>query len=572
MTSPCDISPRQHVAPGLPDGLNHVNRRRFLKRGVTSAAVLTAADFLGYFLDHGCPHDSRRMAMAEDADARNDDPHFLIYWFVEGGWQGYSMFNPVITPNNVHERLANPSDERYRVLNFGNENYGIYDAGNIHYGYLAEGGKLLFPDLAVLSSMHVATSHSGQRLVAHMGDPGLRPQDDREDDERSVMQAFAEVYGQRYLLPHLSWHWWLSDGELNEAQYTGRKGYYDALGPVHAHTIYAGTPGTLKKFLQQTQASADDVVSRKIQGFLDGPNSQLTQDSKLAVVKSYHSAVQIYKNLAKSGYKIDRSLLGGLFTNADLRAEFKIQPADEQLSYRSVNDHKARTKFSPHVNVQAMMTYELMRAGLSCAFWIETRDIRMFDSHYTRGALWNGDGSPRGQPDQTEIMNTYLWTPLITLVDKLKNTQYRDTGRSLYDLTNIVLTSEFGRSIHGNVDAILQSDLPEDQKKDQINSQDISAHWKVTSTAFLGGAVKGNAQYGKIGKKTLMAIPILPDGSLDPAYDPVSGELKPGYDTSPKSFIPGHGDVYATALQLSDINPEGVGRNKRPPLRFIKNA
>ena len=114
--------------------------------------------------------------------------------------------------------------------------------------------------------------------------------------------------------------------------------------------------------------------------------------------------------------------------------------------------------------------------------------------------------------------------------------------------------------------------MPEDQKKDQINSQDISAHWKVTSAAFLAGAVKGNSQYGKIGEKTLMAIPILPDGSLDPAYDPISGEVRAGFDKSPKSFVPGHGDVYATALDLSDINPNGIGRNKRPPLAFIKNT
>ena len=572
MTNTCDLARQLYTATGPRDGLNRINRRRFLKRGVTAAATLTAADFLGYFLDHGCPYDCRRMAMAADADARNDDPHFLIYWFVEGGWQGYSMFNPVMTPNDIHKRLDSPSDERYRVLNFSKERYGIYDEENIHYGYLASAGKSLFPDLAVVSSMHVATSHSGQRLIAHMGDPDIRPKDDREDDERSVMQAFAEVYGGRYLLPHLSWHWWLSDGELNEAQYTGRKGYYHALGPVHAHTIYAGSPGTLKKFLRQTQASVDDAVNRKIQAFLDGPNSQFTKESQLAVVKSYNSAVQIYKNLAITGYRMDRSLLGRLFTDTDLRAEFEIEPSDEQLNYRSVNGHKARTKFSPNVNVQAMMAYELMRAGLSCAFWIETRDIRMFDSHFTRGGLWNGDGSPRGQPDQTEIMSTHLWTPLITLVDKLKNTQYRDTGKSLYDLTNIVLTSEFGRSIHGNVDEILKSDLTDDEKKKKINGQDISAHWKVTSAAFLGGAVKGNSQYGKIGEKTLMAIPILPDGSLDPAYDPVSGELRPESEKSPKSFIPGHGEIYATALDLSGINPYGIGRNKRLPLSFIKNA
>ena len=63
------------------------------------------------------------------------------------------------------------------------------------------------------------------------------------------------------MLPNLSWHWWLSDGELNEVQYTGRKGYYHALGPVHAHTIYAGTPAKLKKFLVRMQESSGDTVN-----------------------------------------------------------------------------------------------------------------------------------------------------------------------------------------------------------------------------------------------------------------------------------------------------------------------
>ncbi|MCS1408411.1 MAG: hypothetical protein M2R45_01586 [Verrucomicrobia subdivision 3 bacterium] len=28
------------------------------------------------------------------------------------------------------------------------------------------------------------------------------------------MQAFAEAHGQQFVLPSLSWHWLLSDGEL----------------------------------------------------------------------------------------------------------------------------------------------------------------------------------------------------------------------------------------------------------------------------------------------------------------------------------------------------------------------
>ena len=98
---------------------------------------------------------------------------------------------------------------------------------------------------------------------------------------------------------------------------------------------------------------------------------------------------------------------------------------------------------------------------------------------------------------------------------------------------------------------------------------DISQHWKVTSAAFLGGNVRGDRQFGRVGERTLLAIPILPDGSLDPAHDPVTGELIDGRQKDPKSFIPNHGDVYATALLLGGVAPKGRGRNERPPLAFI---
>jgi hypothetical protein len=57
---------------------------------------------------------------------------------------------------------------------------------------------------------------------------------------------------------------------------------------------------------------------------------------------------------------------------------------------------------------------------------------------------------------------------------------------------------------------------------------------------------------------------------MDPAYDPVSGEIRPGAQKDPRSLIPNHGDVVATALHLSDINPKGKGRNERGPLAYIK--
>lgn len=558
-----------------------VTRRSFLQRTAQTGFAVGAADFLGYMMTHGDPN--RGMAFAKDVSAaakQATEPRYLIYWYIEGGWESYDMFSPLDTPNNVHKRLPmeEVGKERYRVLNWGKPNYHINQAGPIRYGYLAEGGKNLFPEMAILSSMHTGSFHSGERLKSHMGSYDLRLQGDREEDERSVMQAFAEVYGQSYALPHLSWHWWLSDGELNEVQYTGRKGYYHALGPSHAHTIYAGTPGNLRDFLLRMQASASDVVNHEIEKFLDTAHTRLTKDKDIEVVKSYNSARQIYENLNANGKHLNRPQLSQLFTSAELKAKFKVTPADELITYQSVNGNKARTKFAPNTNVQAMMTYEMMRTNLSCAFFIESRDIRRFDTHHGRQGLWDKDGTtPKGKPDQSDMMKAQLWDPLNTLVDLLKTTPHPVTNKPLWDYTTIVLTSEFGRTIHGDVDSILKSELPEVDKKKMIDNQDISEHWRVTSAAFLGPNVNGNTQWGGVGANTMQAIPLLPDGKMHPDFDHVTGIGPKGWDTDPalrakyNELIPNHGDVYATALDLCGIPAKDQkGRNNRKPLPYIK--
>lgn len=514
----------------------------------------------------------RQDRLAHDAVQANADPRFLVYWYLEGGWCGYDMFNPLMTPNHVVERLEDISAERYRVLKWGEEGYGIYQKGNIRYGYLAEPGKAIISDMAVLSSMHTGSGHSRDRLKVHMGTYGFKQSEEREADERSVMQAFSEVYGQPYALPNLSWHWWLSDGELNEVQYTGKRGYYHALGPVHAHTLYAGTPNKLKKLIRQMQSESGDLVSREIDRFLEGAHRDFLKDENLEAVKSYHSARQVYLKLAERGQHLDAQTVEGLFVDPELREEFKVQPEDELITYRSVNGNKARSKFSPKTNVQAMMTYEMMRAGLSCAFFIESRDVRRFDSHFSRKGLWRKDGTPVGMPDQTAMMKDDLWEPLLAFVHRLKTTEVGQSGSSLFDKTNLVVTSEFGRSIHGEVGGILKKDISDEEKQKKIDGQDISSHWKVTSCAFLGGQVQGNRQYGAVGEKTLMAIPLMPDGSLDPHYDPQTGELLDGKKAHPQSTIPDHGSVYATALQLSGINPKGRGRNESAPLPYIQKG
>src|SRR5262249_6588877 len=155
-------------------------------------------------------------------------------------------------------------------------------------------------------------------------------------------------------------------------------------------------------------------------------SSHLRRDADLEVLKSYDSACSVYENLAAAGRRLDRGMLSRLFTDPDLRAKFDIKPADELITYNSVNGNKARTKFAPATNVQAMMTYEMMRAGLSTCFFIETRNIREFDSHFDRKSLWEADRrTPRGQPDQTNMMNQQLWKPLNALIALLKSTPYK---------------------------------------------------------------------------------------------------------------------------------------------------
>src|SRR4029079_17842421 len=160
------------------------------------------------------------------------------------------------------------------------------------------------------------------RLKAHMGSYNLRLQADREEDERAVMQAFAEVYGQPYVLPNLSWHYWLSDGELNEVQYTGRKGYYHALGPVHAHTIYAGTPDNLRQFLTRMHNSSNDIVNAQIQDFLSGANSVALKDEHIEAVKSYASPRKIDESISSKGKTLDKPMLTKLFTDAEPKQKF----------------------------------------------------------------------------------------------------------------------------------------------------------------------------------------------------------------------------------------------------------
>ncbi|WP_224242232.1 DUF1501 domain-containing protein [Hyalangium gracile] len=556
-----------------------MKRRQFLAGALAGTAISTL-DWLRFFRSFGVPGTAKELGIAEAAAAElAAEPRFLIYWFQEGGWDGYSMFNPAHTPNDATRVIPagtlNPtptwSQHRYRPKNYGTSPLNPpRTSGNIQYGYLAEDGVPLFPNMAVVSSHNGNTFHSGGRWEYHYGRYSASLSGYRQPTERTVLQAFCEAYGNGYLLPHISWHRWLSDGELSIPSYPEGTGYYEKLGPVHAHTLYGKTPADMRNRLMSLGSVSQGQRNQRIRQFTDNLQANLLAEKNGESVRAFSSALTIHKAL--TGGNTVNINPQTMFSDSALRAEFNVAAADETTEASSINGNPARSKETPHTNVQAMMTYEMMTKGLSIGFFIENRGLRLFDSHRDRRSIM----SNQGQTDQTNNMRRNLWNPLKTLVAKLKATPYGNTGKSYFDYTTIVLASEMGRTISGDVAAILaNSGLTDTAKYDEIMNQDCCQHWRVSSVAFLGGTVKGNTQFGRVGSVSLEGIPMMPDGSLDPAYDPDTGLLISGRTKSPNSFVSDAGHVYSTALHLTGLDPvalraAGKGKNDRPPMTFIK--
>jgi uncharacterized protein (DUF1501 family) len=523
-----------------------MKRRDFLAAAFGTYALGTL-DWMRFFGRNGVPGTGRSLALAEAAAQAAGQPRFLIYWFLEGGWDGYSMFNPVATRNDAAGAATGaPADQIYRPnVPLVNGLYPVTTQGNIQFGHLAASGASLLKDMAVVSSHRGGTFHSGSRLQYHMGIYDMAFSGKREADERSVTQAFAEAHGASYFMPHISWHNWLADGELAPSDYPEGTGYYEKLGPSYAHTIYGNTPTVMRQRIAQVAAASGSGRDAAIHKFVDNLHQSFLKDRNSQSVKAFAAAVQAHKALVSGGSVLDPATL---FTDPKLRAEFNIQSDDEKTSATSVNGNAARSKNAPRTNVQAMMTYELMTKGASNTFWIESSDVRGFDTHNNRANVLRS----HGQTDQKSRMDRDLWAPLNALVARLKSTPYGTGGQSYFDLTTIVLASEMGRSMGGGDD-------------------DVCQHWNPSSVCFLGGSVKGGTQFGRIGTASLDSIPTMPDGSLDPAYDATTGLMKSGATKSPASFVSDAGSVYATALDLSGISKANQkGRNKGTPLAFVK--
>lgn len=554
-----------------------MKRRQFLG-GMLAGSALSVVDWLGWFRRFGVPGTQKSLDIADAAAQAQGEPRFLIYWFQEGGWDGYSMFNPVDSRNDATLVIPagtltpNPawSDQLYRPVAYGTApNDPPTTRGNITYGFLAAPGLPLFDDLAVVASHYGNAFHSGGRWEYHYGKYRYSLSGRRQPDERTVLQAFCEAYGSGYMMPHVSWHRWLSDGELAEANYPEGTGYSERLGPAYAHTIYGRTPRDMRARLSQVGSLTSSARDARIRLFVDDLHRNLIADKNGPSVRAFASAVEVHRSLVSAGALSVPP--NQLFTDPVLRAELGVQPTDEDITFTSVNDMPARSKETPNTNVQALMTYELMTRGLSCGFFLENREVRGFDTHQARHNTF----SRRGQPNQLTSMRRDLWNPLIALVNRLKNTEWQASGRSYYDLSTIVLCSEMGRTISGDVSAILASGDSDAEKYTQVMDQDICQHWHVSSCAFLGGSVRGNTQWGRVGSVTRDAIPIMPDGTLDPAFDPVTGVLIAGRTKNAQSFVTNAGHVYATALYLTGLDPAalrqaGKGRNTEPPLTFIR--
>ena len=558
-----------------------VKRRDFL-RGAAAGSAIGVLDWLGWFKRFGVPGTSKSLGIAEAvAQQTQPTPRFLIYWFQEGGWDSYSMFAPLLTVNDAAtlqytngQLTPTPSwsNQIYRPTNYLKDqtHFGINTMGNLTYGFLAQDGQDLFNDLAVVSSHKGNTFHSGGRWDYHYGKYAnyvpLSAQ--RGADERTVLQAFCEAYGSGYPLAHVAWCRWLSDGELSETDYPDGTGYYENLGPAYAHTQYGETPAGMRQRLQSMTGVTAGARAARIRTFVDDLHNNFVNGKNGPSVVAFNSAVQIHRQLTGSSVVINPATM---FTDAQLRADFGVTANDEVTTATSVNGNPARSKNSPNTNVQALMTYELMTKGLSVGFHIESREVRGFDSHRDRQTIL----SKSGQEDQLSDMQSNLWTPLKVLVNKLKNTQYGPSGQSYWDLTTIVLCSEMGRTIQGDVSSILSGSDDDATKYQKVMEQDCCQHWGVSSCAFLGGNVKGNTQWGRVGSSSLAGIPMMPDGSLDPAYDPATGLLKSGQTQSANSFVSDAGHVYSTALYLTGLDPAallaaGKGRNNRPAMTFIK--
>src|SRR5262249_26534676 len=128
-----------------------MKRRAFLT-GLGASYAIGMLDWMRFFRKNGIPGTERTLGIAE-AVAASSQPTFLIYWFREGGWDGYSMFTPVATRNDALTGAADATSiYRPQGVALVDDLYPVTQTGNIRHGHLAEAGKSLLAEAAIVSS------------------------------------------------------------------------------------------------------------------------------------------------------------------------------------------------------------------------------------------------------------------------------------------------------------------------------------------------------------------------------------------------------------------------------------
>ena len=266
-----------------------------------------------------------------------------------------------------------------------------------------------------------------------------------------------------------------------------------------------------------------------------------------------------------------------MFTDPALRSEFNIQPSDETTS-AAVGQRQSRRarRRRPNTNVQAMMAYELMTKGLSIGFWIESRDMRGFDTPpRPRRVPVQQPGARRTSCRQ---MRKDLW---ISAADARRRSsrprQYGDDRQVVLGLHHHRPRLGDGADDRRRRGSDPPVGRPTDADKySEIMDQDVCQHWQVSSVAFLGGTVQGNRQWGRVGTHDARGHPPHARRHARPGVRPGDGRAE-GRDRprARTASSPTAGHVYATALYLSGLDPDalraqGKGKNASPAMRFIK--
>ncbi len=117
-------------------------------------------------------------------------------------------------------------------------------------------------------------------------------------------------------------------------------------------------PKFTRNLIRQTLAMRNDPRNHAVQRFLEQSRRNVLADRNSPELKSLASALDVYKRLIEGSP--ERIETKTLFLDAALREEFDVTPADEEVHFELINQTFPRSKYTPNINVQAMMMFEML--------------------------------------------------------------------------------------------------------------------------------------------------------------------------------------------------------------------